>query len=153
MCDDFAGEADGVGESVLVNAGLVAGVVQVPDEFLGGDVAVGAGGEGAAAVPTNNREAASEVGIFPTLNGIISYRISKHFAVTARALWFSAAPDEFDGTMAEYHADIQYRWHKNAAVGLGYTKLVTELEVFDSDDPLLFNLDTSGPELFVRFSF
>ena len=47
--------------------------------------------------------------------------------------------------MAEYHADIQYRWHKNAAVGLGYTKLVTELEVFDADDPLLFNLDTSGP--------
>jgi hypothetical protein len=102
---------------------------------------------------TNDREEASEVGIFPTLNGIISYRISKHFAVTGRALWFSAAPDEFDGTMAEYHADIQYRWHKNAAVGLGYTRLVTKLQVFDADDPLLFNLDTSGPELFVRFSF
>jgi hypothetical protein len=55
--------------------------------------------------------------------------------------------------MAEYHADIQYRWHKNAAVGLGYTRLVTKLQVFDADDPLLFNLDTSGPELFVRFSF
>lgn len=102
---------------------------------------------------TNNREAASEVGIFPTLNGIFSWRLSKRWAFTARALWFSAAPEEFDGTMAEYHADIQYRWHNNAAVGLGYTKLVTELQVFDEDDPLLFNLDTSGPELFIRFSF
>lgn len=102
---------------------------------------------------TNNREAASEVGIFPTLSGIFSYRISKRFAFTARALWFSAAPDEFDGTMANYHADIQYRWHDNAAVGLGYTKLVTELQVFDDADALLFNLDTTGPELFIRFSF
>ena len=102
---------------------------------------------------TNNREASSEVGIFPTLNGIASYRISKRWAASARALWFSAAPDEFDGTMAEYHGDVQFRWHKNAAVGLGYTKLITKLQVFDASDPLLFNLDTSGPELFVRFSF
>src|SRR5687768_3015536 len=34
-----AGQPDGVGEAVLVNAGVVARVVQVPDQFLGGDVA------------------------------------------------------------------------------------------------------------------
>ena len=50
MHHDVAGEQDGVGEAVLVNAGVVAGVVQVPDQFLGGDVAVRPGGERAAAV-------------------------------------------------------------------------------------------------------
>ncbi len=102
---------------------------------------------------TNNREVANEVGIFPTLNGIFSWQISKRFAFTARALWFSAAPEEFDGTMSEYHADIQYRVANNMAVGLGYTKMNTDLQVFDADEPLLFNMETSGPELFIRFSF
>lgn len=102
---------------------------------------------------TNNREAAEEVGIFPTINGIFSWQMSKRFAITARALWFSAAPEEFDGTMSEYHMDIQYRAANNMAIGLGYTMMKTELQVFDTDDPLLFNMDTSGPELFIRFSF
>ncbi len=102
---------------------------------------------------TNNREAADEVGIFPTINGIFSWRITKRFAFTARALWFSAAPEEFDGTMSEYHADVQFRATNNLAVGLGYTKMSTELQVFDAEDPLLFNLNTAGPEVFIRFSF
>ena len=37
--------------------------------------------------------------------------------------------------------------------GLGYTKLKTNLNVFDPQQPLLFDLDTSGPELFFRVSF
>ena len=31
--------------------------------------------------------------------------------------------------------------------------MVTELEVIDADLPLLFNMDTTGPEIFVRASF
>ena len=65
----------------------------------------------------------------------------------------SASPEDFDGKMADYHADIQFRWRKNLAFGLGYTMLETNLVVFDTDQPLLFNLDTGGPELFFRVSF
>jgi len=102
---------------------------------------------------TLRREKTSEVGIFPTIAASAAYRISKRWAVTARAQQFSASPEEFDGTMADYHGDIQYRWRKNVAFGLGYTKLKTDLTVFDPDQPLLFNLDTSGPEFFFRVSF
>jgi hypothetical protein len=102
---------------------------------------------------TLNQEKASEVGIFPTIAANAAYRISKRWAVTARGQQFSANPEDFTGSMSDYHADIQYRWRKNLAVGLGYSKLETDLQVISSDQPLLFNLDTAGPELFIRVSF
>jgi hypothetical protein len=102
---------------------------------------------------TLNREEASEVGIFPTIAANLAFRISKRWSITARGQQFSASPEDFEGEMAEYHGDIQYRWRKNFAIGIGYTMMETNLEVFDSDQPLLFNLDTSGPELFFRASF
>ena len=39
------------------------------------------------------------------------------------------------------------------AIGLGYSKIETNLQVFDTDQPLRFDLDTSGPEIFFRASF
>jgi hypothetical protein len=102
---------------------------------------------------TLNQEKASEVGIFPTIAANAAYRISKRWSVTARGQQFSASPEDFTGSMSDYHADIQYRWRKNLAVGLGYSKLETDLQVANTDQPLLFNLDTAGPELFIRVSF
>jgi hypothetical protein len=102
---------------------------------------------------TLNQEKASEAGIFPTIAVNAAYRISKRWAVTARGQTFSANPADFSGSMSDYHADVQYRWRGNFAVGLGYSKLETNLQVINTDQPLLFNLDTAGPELFFRVSF
>ena len=56
--------------------------------------------------------------------------------------------------MSDYHADIQYRWRKNFAVGLGYSEARDRSRTcIDTDQPLLFNMDVSGPELFFRVSF
>jgi hypothetical protein len=101
---------------------------------------------------TTNFEKADQVGIFPTIAVNAAYRISKRWSITARGQSFSASPEDFEGKMSDYHADIQYRWRKNFSVGIGYTKYVTELLVND-DRPLLFNMDVSGPELFFRASF
>jgi len=102
---------------------------------------------------TLNRERDTEVGIFPTIAANAAWRISKRWSVTARGQSFSASPEGFEGTMSEYHVDLQYRWRENFAIGLGWSKLETNLEVTDDDQPLLFNLDATGPELFARFSF
>jgi hypothetical protein len=102
---------------------------------------------------TLNRESESEVGIFPTIAATAALRLTKRFSVTARGQSFSASPEGFEGTMSEYHVDLQYRWRRNLAIGIGYTQMVTELEVIDADLPLLFNMDTTGPEIFVRASF
>jgi hypothetical protein len=55
--------------------------------------------------------------------------------------------------MSDYHGDMQYRWRRNLAVGLGYTALKTNLVVDDPDFPGRFLLDAAGPELFFRASF
>ena len=102
---------------------------------------------------TLNREKADGVGIFPTIAANVAFRISKRWSITARGQQFSASPEDFEGKMADYHGDIQYRWRRNFAIGLGYTSIRTNLKVFDADQPLLFDLDTSGPELFFRASF
>ena len=102
---------------------------------------------------TLNRERDTEVGIFPTIAANAAFRISKRFSVTARGQTFSASPEGFEGTMSDYHIDVQYRWRENLALGLGWSMLESNLEVTDSDQQLLFNLDTKGPELFFRFSF
>lgn len=102
---------------------------------------------------TLNREKDSEAGIFPTIALTGAYRISKRWAITARGQSFSAAQDGFDGALSDYHADVQYRWRKNFAIGLGYSAIDIDLDVSDADQPFLFQMNTSGPELFFRASF
>lgn len=102
---------------------------------------------------TLNFEEADEVGIFPTIAANLAYRISKRWSVTARGQQFSASPEDFDGTMSDYHADVQFRWRDNFAFGLGYSILESDLDVFDPDQPLNFSLKTDGPEFFFRVSF
>jgi hypothetical protein len=102
---------------------------------------------------TLRREEASEVGIFPTIAANVALRLSKRWSITMRGQSFSASPEGFEGKMSEYHGDLQWRFRRNLAFGLGYTKMKTELEVTDTDQPLLFNLDNSGPEIFFRVSF
>lgn len=102
---------------------------------------------------TLNKEEYSNAGIFPSVALNAAFRISKRWSATARGQYFSAAPEDFDGTIFDYHADVQYRWRENFAFGLGYTKLGAHLKINDADNPSLFELDTTGPELFFRVSF
>ena len=78
---------------------------------------------------TLNSEKDSEAGPFPTIAVNGAYRISKRWAVTARGQTFTANADRFEGTLSDYHADIQYRWRKNFAVGIGYSSIAVDLDV------------------------
>ena len=103
---------------------------------------------------TLNREGDSEVGAAPTVAANAAFRISKRWAITARGQTFKLEREnEFSGQLSDFHADIQYRWRKNFAVGLGYTRLITDVDIVDADQPFMFDMDASGPELFFRASF
>jgi hypothetical protein len=103
---------------------------------------------------TLNREGDSEVGAAPTFAINAAYRISKRWAITARGQMFSLdRENEFSGEIGDFHADIQYRWRKNFAVGLGYSRLFANVDIIDADQPFMFDMDASGPELFMRASF
>jgi hypothetical protein len=99
------------------------------------------------------REDVDGVGAFPTPIIDATWRISSRWSVTARGQYFSSEVDEFKGSLGDFHADVQYRWRRNFAVGLGYSAIQANLEVNDADFPGLFDLDVAGPELFFRVSF
>ncbi len=102
---------------------------------------------------TLNREEFSEVAPFATVAVNAAYRISKRWAITARGQTFEYTRDDLTGRLSDFHADIQYRWRKNFAVGIGYTRLQYELEAIADQQPAFFDMSTTGPELFFRASF
>ena len=102
---------------------------------------------------TNNRETASEVAAYPSFGLGGTARITRRFSFNARGQVLYVNRSDGTGRFADLHADLQFRWTPNLAVGLGYTRLKNELELFNIDQPLLFKMNTNGFEAFVRASF
>jgi hypothetical protein len=102
----------------------------------------------------NVRESEDGIAPFPTFALDATWRISNRWSFNVRGQTFTANTDEFDGTLSDYHGDIQYRWRKNFTVGLGYTSLRMKVESTSTDDLTgKFDQDISGPEFFIRASF
>jgi hypothetical protein len=98
-------------------------------------------------------EEKSGVIAFPTLAVDATLSLSRRFALTARANQLSANVDKSSGSVSDYHGDVQYRWRENAAVGLGYTSLKTNIVTASGKFPGRFVFDVKGPELFFSASF
>ena len=106
-------------------------------------------------VARNVREQEDAVAPFPTFALDATWRISKRWSLNVRGQTFTANLDDFDGSMSDYHRDIQYRWRKNFTVGLGYQTLQIKAQTTDvtADQPGRFDQKISGPEFFIRASF
>jgi hypothetical protein len=101
----------------------------------------------------NLRESGEGVGPMPTVAIDGSWQFARRWSVNAHAQQFSVSVSNVKGSMSDYHADVQYRWVPNVAVGLGYSALKTDITFSGSGSPGQFALDTRGPELFFRVSF
>lgn len=99
------------------------------------------------------REEVTQGGAAPSLALDAAWAISRRWALSLRAQYFRISRDDFAAKVADYHGDVQYRWHRNFAVGLGYTAIQIDMESSDEDDSGLFSLKANGPELFFRVSF
>ena len=99
------------------------------------------------------REEEAQGGALPSVALDFAWRISPRIALAARAQYFTADIDDFDGSFGDYHVDVQYRLRPNFAPGLGFSSISLELDVTDADNPGRFALDARGPELFFRVSY
>ena len=105
-------------------------------------------------VARNVREKEDGVAPYPTLALDSTWRISKRWSFNARAQTLTAHLSDFTGSLSDYHGDIQYRWRRNFAFGLGYTSLRIRAESTSTKNmPGKFNQDISGPEFVIRASF
>ena len=95
----------------------------------------------------------SGVSAFPTLALDGTWRISSRFSFVARGQYLSGTVRDFSGSLADYHADFQYRWRPNFALGAGYSQLRLSLDVKGGSFPGLVALNVHGPEVFFRVSY
>ena len=95
----------------------------------------------------------SGVAPVPTVALDGTVRISRRFAFVARGQYMNGSSNNFNGSLADYHADFQYRWRPNFAIGAGYSRMRLSFEVNSGTFPGLVALTVSGPELFFRVSY
>jgi hypothetical protein len=95
----------------------------------------------------------SGAGAFPTIPIEVTWRIWRGFSLTAHAQYFHLAAGNFEGSLSDYHGDLQYRIKPNFAVGAGYSIIRTALDLKESTFPGQFRLNVHGPEAFFRVSF
>ena len=63
---------------------------------------------------------------------------------------FRATVNNFEGSIAEYHGDLQWRWQRypNFSLGAGYTIMRSSLDVDDTNFPGSFRLNVRGRGFF-----
>jgi hypothetical protein len=99
------------------------------------------------------RHETSVAGAWPTIATDGIWRISQRFAFTGRAQYLGATVNGTSGSLADYHADVQYRWTPNFALGLGYEYIRGSFQSTTHGTPGLFILSAGGPEASLRVSF
>ena len=82
-----------------------------------------------------------------------TWRISRHWALNARGNYLKVTIGSVGGMMGQLHADLQYRWRRNLAFGVGYRRQQVELDLHGTDPSGVLKFTISGPEAFARVSF
>jgi hypothetical protein len=107
----------------------------------------------ASITATMQRQDVSGAGAFPTIPLDFAIRVWRGLSVTARAQYFHASLNTFDGWLADVHEDVQYRFKPNFAVGVGYSSVRAKLALHTGNFPGMFAMSLEGPEAFFRISF
>lgn len=92
--------------------------------------------------------------ILPNIGGYANYAFSPKWLLSGRVDWISANIGDYDGTLWNAEAAIQYQMFSNFGLGLGYRYLDLELSKssVDSGD-WATAVDYSGPLLFFTANF
>jgi hypothetical protein len=87
----------------------------------------------------------------PLLDG--TYLIAKHWSFNARAQYLRVSVSSSVGLLEDYHADLQYRWERVLAIGLGYEFQEVGVNLPKNNPSGEVHLKLNGPEVFLRASF
>jgi hypothetical protein len=110
--------------------------------------------EATAVVPARNaRESFDGAGPFASLAADASWRFTRRFSVNARYQTYDLTVSDISARLTDAHADVQFRWRRNLAIGVGYQLNDIELNFPNENPGGLMQLKVKGPELFLRASF
>ncbi|HYP79596.1 MAG TPA: hypothetical protein VEQ17_04860 [Steroidobacteraceae bacterium] len=126
-------------ETVEIGAGLGIHLLQIDGRI--------------EAPATFESEEDSVAGPFATLAVDGTWRFTPRFSLNARANYFKGDADEVRGSYMNWHADVQFRWKRNFALGAGYTYTRMFVDSTDVGDSGTFRHLYRGAEAFARVSF
>ena len=110
--------------------------------------------EGRLEVPARFEEEEDSVaGPFATGAVDGTWRFTKRLSLNARANYFKGDAGEVHGSYMNWHADVQFRWKRNVAVGAGWSYNRMYVNSSDVDESGLFRHEYKGPEAFIRVSY
>ena len=99
------------------------------------------------------KEAKDALAPLPTIGFYGSYVFSPAFSVRGRADLLSFKYGDYDGQLTNVEATVDWRFHPNIGVGVGYRYVNYELEVSRSSWNGEVNYKFSGPIIFVEAVF
>jgi hypothetical protein len=99
------------------------------------------------------RQEVSGSGAFPTIPVDFTVRIWRGLSLYGRGQYLHAAVNKFDGSINDYHGDLQYRFTPNFSLGAGYTIMKRSLDLNEAHFPGAFRFNIRGPEAFFKISF
>jgi hypothetical protein len=100
------------------------------------------------------RERLDTAGLYPTLAGDVTWRFTDRFSANGAAQFVKFKPGGVDAASLSWNLDVQFRAHRNLAVGAGFTRTRYWVESTDPDFFLgYFRMSYRGPQLFLRASF
>jgi len=106
-----------------------------------------------AQVPhTDLRDVYSAAGPFATVALDGTWRMTRRWSFNARGQYLRLAIDSSNGLLGDYHADVQFRWFPNFAVGAGYEYRHVLVDIRNANPSGEVQLNISGPEVFLRAS-
>lgn len=93
----------------------------------------------------------SGAGLFgtPLIDGTIL--LVRHWSLNARGEYLRISVHNVAGLLADFHGDLQYRWRRALAFGVGYEWQNIERDLNSNSGQI--RLKISGPEAFVRVSY
>jgi hypothetical protein len=94
-----------------------------------------------------------QAGPFPTIGLDATYVVSKRFYFDGRAQYFKVSVGEVDGSLGLYELDALYRLRPNVSFALGYSATKADLSSQKPSNSGYFDLESKGPEFFVRVAF
>ena len=110
--------------------------------------------EAIAQVPsTPQRVDYSQAGPFATVALDGTYLLARRWSLNARANYMHLTVNDYTGELEDFHADVQYRWRRNFALGVGYDYSQAEVDVRNRDPSGFVQLRVNGPQLFLRISY
>ena len=89
----------------------------------------------------------------PTIGIYGAYALTPRWLLTGRADIFSFSYDDYDGSLVNLVAGIDYRFSRNFGVGLGYRYVDYDLDVTKSSFSGNIQYEFSGPVLYLVGSF